>query len=59
MSDTNLTKELEILVRTFGYGLEDLEQFQINAAQAAFQGMPEREELIDMIEMGFAAARAR
>lgn len=59
MSDTNLTKELEILVRTFGYGLDDLEQFQINAAQAAFQGMPEREELIDMIEMGFAAARAR
>jgi adenosine deaminase len=59
MSNTNLTKELEILVRTFGYGLDDLEQFQINAAQAAFQGMPEREELIDMIEIGFAQARAR
>ena len=56
MSDTNLTKELEILVDTFGYSLADLEQFQLNAAQAAFQGLPEREELMDMIEIGFAQA---
>jgi adenosine deaminase len=57
MSDTNLTKELEILVDTFGYSLEDLEQFQLNAAEAAFQGLPEREELMEMIETGFAEAR--
>jgi adenosine deaminase len=56
MSDTNLTKELEILVETFGYELGDLEQFQLNAAQAAFQGLPEREELMEMIESGFAKA---
>lgn len=56
MSNTNLTKELEILVETFGYELGDLEQFQLNAAQAAFQGLPEREELMDMIETGFAKA---
>jgi len=56
MSGTNLTKELEILVDTFGYSLADLEQFQLNAASAAFQGLPEREELMDMIEMGFASA---
>lgn len=56
MSGTNLTKELEILVETFGYSLADLEQFQLNAASAAFQGLPEREELMDMIEMGFASA---
>jgi adenosine deaminase len=57
MSATNLTKELEILVDTFGYTIADLEQFQINAAEAAFQGMAEREELIDMIEIGFAEGR--
>ena len=56
MSGTNLTKELEILVDTFGYSLADLEQFQLNAAAAAFQGLPEREELMDMIEIGFASA---
>jgi len=56
MSGTSLTKELEILVDTFGYTIADLEQFQLNAAQAAFQGRPEREELMDMIELGFARA---
>lgn len=54
MSATNLTKELEILSDIFGYTLADLEIFQINAAQAAFQGLPEREELVEMIELGFA-----
>ncbi len=56
MSGTSLTKELEILVDTFGYTLADLEQFQLNAAESAFQGLPEREELMDMIEIGFARA---
>ncbi len=56
MSATNLTKELEILVETFGYTIADLEQFQLNAAEAAFQGLPEREELIEMIEIGFSEA---
>ena len=56
MSGTSLTKELEILVDTFGYTLADLEQFQLNAAASAFQGLPEREELMDMIEIGFARA---
>ena len=56
MSGTSLTKELEILVDTFGYTLADLEQFQLNAAASAFQGVPEREELMDMIEIGFARA---
>ena len=56
MSDTNLTKELELLVEAFGYTIADLEQFQLNAAEAAFQGLPEREELMDMIELGFAQA---
>lgn len=57
MSATNLTQELQILVDTFGYTLGDLEQFQLNAAEAAFQGLQEREELMDMIEIGFAQAQ--
>ena len=56
MSGTSLTKELETLSETFGYSLADLEQFQLNAAASAFQGLPEREELMDMIEIGFARA---
>ncbi len=56
MSGTNLTRELEILVDTFGYQLGDLEQFQLNAAEASFQGLTEREELIDLVEQGFARA---
>ncbi len=56
MSGTSLTRELQILVDTFGYTIADLEQFQLNAAEAAFQGLPEREELMDMIELGFQEA---
>ena len=56
MSSTSLTKELQILVDTFGYKLADLEQLQLNAAEAAFQAVEEREELIEMIEAGFAEA---
>ena len=56
MSGTNLTRELEILVETFGYQLGDLEQLQLNAAEASFQGLTEREELIEIIESGFLKA---
>jgi adenosine deaminase len=56
MSGTTLTRELEILVDTFGYGLEDLELFQVNAAEGAFQAIDDREELIEMINEGFTEA---
>ena len=56
MSRTTLTRELELLMSTFGYSLADLEQFQLNAAEASFQALDEREELIDMISEGFAKA---
>lgn len=59
MSGTTLTRELEILVDTFGYGLADLETFQLNAAEAAFQALEDREELIEMITDGFAEAAAK
>jgi adenosine deaminase len=56
MSGTSLTRELELLVDTFGYGLEDLEIFQMNAAEGAFQAIDDREELIEMINEGFSEA---
>ena len=59
MSGTTLTRELEILVDTFGYGLADLETFQLNAAEAAFQALEDREELVEMITDGFAEAAAK
>jgi len=55
MSQTSLTRELELLVETFGYTAADLEVLQLNAAQAAFQSLDEREELVDLIELGFAS----
>jgi len=56
MSRTSLTRELELLMSNFGYSLADLEQFQLNAAESAFQALDDREELIDMISDGFANA---
>ena len=56
MSGTSLTRELELLVDAFGYNLGDLELFQINAAEAAFQAIEDREELIEMITEGFDQA---
>ena len=56
MSATTLTRELGLLVDAFGYGLEDLLAFQLNAAEAAFLPLDERQELIELIEGGFEAA---
>ncbi len=55
MSRTSLTRELAQLVAAFGYGLEDLETFQLNAAAGAFLPIEEREELIELIGEGFEA----
>jgi len=57
MSRTTLSRELQLLSNAFGYGLGDLEQFQMNAAGAAFLDREEREDLMDMIAEGFARAR--
>jgi len=54
MSGTSVSRELRILTEAFGYGIEDLMMFQLNAAQASFQGQAERDELIEMIQVGFA-----
>ncbi|TFD00944.1 adenosine deaminase [Cryobacterium sinapicolor] len=56
MSNTTLTKELALLSDAFGYDIDDLEVFQLNAAQAAFLPLEEREELADTIVAGFESA---
>ncbi len=56
MSNTTLTRELALLSDAFGYDVDDLEVFQLNAAAAAFLPLDEREELTDAIIAGFANA---
>lgn len=56
MSNTSLSRELSLLSDTFGYGLPDLEVFQLNAAAAAFLPLEDREELADAISAGFSEA---
>jgi adenosine deaminase len=57
MSGTSVTRELELLVEHFEFDLDDLEQLQLNAAEASFQGLDAREELVEIITEGFAKAR--
>lgn len=56
MSGTTVSRELGLLVDTFSYRLEDLEQFQVNAAMAAFLPLEDRLELVERIENGFTNA---
>lgn len=57
MSGTSVTHELEQLVEHFEFDLDDLEQLQLNAAEASFQTLDAREELMELIQEGFAKAR--
>ncbi len=59
MSATTLTRELGLLADAFGYDLDDLEAFQLNAAEVAFLPLEDREELIERVGAGFAAAAGR
>ena len=56
MSATSLTRELALLVDAFGYDADDVETFMINAAEAAFLPLEDREELIERIVTGFGRA---
>jgi adenosine deaminase len=57
MGNTTLSRELGLLSDTFGYDLDDLESFQLNAAEAAFLPRDDRDELVEVIRSGFEAAR--
>ena len=56
MSNTSLSKELSLLSEAFGYDLDDLEVFQLNAAASSFLPLDEREDLADLISEGFGRA---
>lgn len=54
MSRTTLSREFALLSEAFGYGLEDLRRFSLNAAKSAFLPWDRRLELIDQVKDGFA-----
>jgi adenosine deaminase len=56
MSSTSLSRELFLLAETFGYDLNDLEVFELNAAAASFLPLEDREDLADRISAGFEDA---
>ena len=59
MSQTSMTDEMVALVEAFGYGLDDLRWFTINAMKSAFLPFDERLALIDeVIKPGYAALAA-
>jgi adenosine deaminase len=47
MSDTSMSGEMGKLVDAFGYGMEDLRWFTINAMKSAFLPFDERLRIID------------
>ncbi|MFM6967684.1 MAG: adenosine deaminase [Microbacteriaceae bacterium] len=53
MSGTTLSRELAILSEVFGYGVDDILEFQLNAAESAFLPADERSELVAAISRGF------
>ncbi|MFC4784236.1 adenosine deaminase [Nocardioides sp. MAHUQ-72] len=60
MSRTSMTDEMWSLVQAFGYGLDDLRWFTINAMKSAFLPFDERLAIIDqVIKPEYAALAAR
>ncbi|MFT4470584.1 adenosine deaminase [Arthrobacter sulfonylureivorans] len=53
MSGVTLSDEYELLVETFDYDLDDLLEITLNAAEAAFLPLEEREALVEYIAEGF------
>ncbi|MFE3202666.1 adenosine deaminase [Embleya sp. NPDC055664] len=59
MSGTSMTREFEHLVEAFGYGLDDLQWFTVNAMKSAFLPFDERLAMInEVIKPGYAALRS-
>ncbi len=58
MSGTSMTNEMFSLVEAFGYDLDDLQWFTVNAMKSAFLPFDERLAIIDdVIKPGYAALR--
>jgi adenosine deaminase len=54
MSGVTLTDEFELLVDTFEYDLDDLLELTLNAAEAAFLPLEEKEALVEYINDAYA-----
>jgi len=54
MSGTSITRELAILAEAFGYDLDDLAVFQLNAAASAFLPVEDRDALSNLIAEAYA-----
>jgi adenosine deaminase len=58
MSNTSMSNEMELLSEAFGYGLDDLQWFTINAMKSAFVPFDERLAIINgRIKPGYARLR--
>lgn len=53
VSNVSLTDELYLLAETFGYSLSELLDLQLNAAEAAFLAVDEREDLAEILVSGW------
>ncbi|MEU6479477.1 adenosine deaminase [Streptomyces sp. NPDC047017] len=59
MSHTSMTREFEHLVEAFGYTLDDMQWFSVNAMKSAFIPFDERLAMInDVIKPGYAALKS-
>ncbi|MHA7273164.1 adenosine deaminase [Arthrobacter sp. TMT4-20] len=58
MSGVTLTDEFELLSETFDYDLDDLLELTLNAVNAAFLPLEDREALADYVTEGFLRADA-
>jgi adenosine deaminase len=54
MSSTSMTKELSLIASAFGYGADDLLEFQLNAAAAAFASHEDRERMVDALVLAYS-----
>ncbi len=57
MSSVTLTGEFELLAETFGYDLDDILELTMNAVDAAFLPLEERDALAAYVTEGFNQAR--
>jgi adenosine deaminase len=59
MSHTSMSKEFEHLVEAFGYSLDDMQWFSVNAMKSAFIPFDERLAMInDVIKPGYAELKS-
>jgi adenosine deaminase len=56
MSSTTVSKELWLLTQAFGYGVEDLLAFQLNAAAGAFLEFDAKQQLVDDLVDAYSSA---